>query len=83
MFDRELSLQEVLYYKNNYLFNDLQSREGLIHEWLFDKVEDINSLPCTRDLVGTYHLPMMNLPAGSLVEKVNYANANLFVPFLT
>lgn len=83
MFDRELSLQEILYYGNNYLFSELQAQNGLIHDWKFDHAEDKNDLPCVPDLVGSYHLPIMNLPAGTLEEKLAYANTNLFVPFLT
>ena len=82
IFNRELNNQELLYFRNNLLYNDFQSLEGCVHLWYFNGVEDINSLPCPRDMVGTYHLPMLKLPAGTLQQKLDYANTNLFVPFI-
>jgi len=39
---------------------------------------------CCRDYSGNNrHGEIINLPAGDLTQKLNYANANLFVPFLT
>ena len=83
IFDREMSIGELKYFRNNLLYNEFQSTLGLQHLWKLDGVEDIGSLPCLRDKVGTYHMPMMNLPAGTLQQKLDYANTNLFVPFLT
>lgn len=85
IFDRELSNSEQIYLYNNGLFNDLQSTLGLIHRFRFnnadivniDQVESIG----TRDIINNGVCLFSNLPAGTLQQKVDYANANLFVPF--
>lgn len=85
VFNRSLSIGEILYFKNNLLYNELQSRDGLMYEYDLSKV-DIISIDgvdnvCARELVSGRHAIMYNLPAGTLQQKVDYANANLFVPF--
>lgn len=85
VFDRALSLSEYLYFRNNLLFNDFQSTQGLKHHYNLNHAEVINingtDTVGVLDIVGGKHAIVHNLPAGTLQQKVDYANANLFVPF--
>lgn len=83
MFDRELELSELLYFQNNLLYSELQTTSGLIHQWKFSGVENIDNVISVRDLVGDWHLPLLNTPAGTLQEQLDWANTALFVPFIS
>ena len=56
-----------------------------MHYFNLDVAEVINisgtDYPCIRDSIGGKHGKIMNLPAGTAQQKVDYANANLFVSF--
>lgn len=91
MYSRELSLSEIRYYYNNSLGNDLQSTTGIEIDLHCNKAEilDFSLLQDGSDMrVGcrdysgfNRHGEIMNLPAGTLQQKLDYANANLFVSF--
>ena len=85
IFNRSLTVEELQYFKNNLLYNDLQSTEGLMHDYDLSKVsvKNINGVDyaCATDSVGGKHAILQNLPAGTAQQKVDFANANLFVPF--
>ena len=83
--NRSINNSEFLYHYNNALFNEYQDSEHYI-DLRFNVAEVINiegvDQPCIRDYSGNnHHGIIMNLPAGTAQQKVDYANANLFVPF--
>lgn len=92
LFDRKLTLAELIYLESNRLFSDLQSRVGLFGDYIFNKAEILDFSPMQngsdmrvgcRDISGNNrHAELMSLPAGTIEQKVDYANANLFVPFI-
>lgn len=87
IFNRQLSVGELKYVYGNGLGNDLQSLSGLVIDIRLQQAEVISILgvdtPCVRDFSGNnHHGQIMNLPAGTLQQKLDYANANLFVPFI-
>lgn len=85
IFDRELSSNELTYLVNNNLFNELQSEQGLLHRFkpnnadivTFNQVDSVGF----NDIVGDGVCVINSLPAGTLQQKLDFANANLFVPF--
>lgn len=89
---RALNENEISYFYNNRLGSDIQSSANLLIDIRFEKAEilDFSVLQNGSDMrVGCkdysgniHHAEMMNLPAGTLQQKLAYANANLFVPFL-
>mgnify|MGYP001420227524 CR=1 FL=1 len=85
--DRPLSISEVRFIENNLLYQNPQTRSGIIHEYNFEKAEILTfsgvDYVAIRDLVGGAHGKIMNLPAGTLQEQLDWANANLFVPFIS
>ena len=86
LFNRSLSDSEIIYHRNNLLGNDIQSNTGLLSSLTLSGAEVINisgvDQPCIRDYSGNnFHGIIENLPAGTAQQKVDYANANLFVPF--
>ena len=91
IFDRYVSQGEHLYFHNNGLGNDTQSYQGVILDirCKFAEILDFSLLQDGSDMrVGcrdysgfNRHGEIMNLPAGTLQQKTDYANANLFVPF--
>lgn len=85
--DRPLSISEVRFIENNLLYHNPQTRSGIIHEYNFEKAEILTfsgvDHVAIRDLVGGAHGKIMNLPAGTLQEQLDWANANLFVPFIS
>lgn len=87
IFNRQLSAAELKYVYGNGLGNDLQSSLGLVIDIRMQQAEVISisgvDTPCVRDFSGNdYHGIIGNLPAGTAQQKVDYANANLFVPFI-
>lgn len=93
LYSRYLSNNEILYTYANKIGNDPQSTLNIVIDLRNDKAEiiDFSALQDGSDMrVGcrdysgfNRHGEIMNLPAGTLQQKVDYANANLFVPFLT
>jgi len=93
VYSRILTSAEISYYYNNKLGSEPQSTAGLeidLHND-FAEILDFSALQNGSDMrVGcrdysgfNRHGEIMNLPAGTLQQKLDYANANLFVPFLT
>lgn len=92
LFNREVNNNEYLYFYNNRLGNELQSTLGVEIDLHNDFAEILDfslsqngsdmRVGC-RDYSGfNRHGEIMNLPAGTLQQKVDYANANLFVSFI-
>lgn len=93
LIDRKWSFNEFKYLYNNGSGNDPQSNVGIIVDIIcnFAEILDFSALQngsdmrvgC-RDYSGYHrHGEIMNLPAGDLTQKLNFANANLFVPFIS
>lgn len=83
VFDREISETERLVLYNNRLGNDPLSTFGLKVYYKMDNAEILTyegiDAVCVRDYSGNNnHGKIMGLPAGTLAEQLNYANANLF-----
>lgn len=88
VFSRKLPQSELNFLWNNGLWNDFQSRVGLEVFLLMDKAEILNTgfadFVGIRDHSGhNRHGRIMNLPAGTLQEQLDWANENLFVPFIS
>lgn len=88
LFSRLLSIGELNYYYSNKLGNEFQSLNGCEILCPLSNAEIINisgtDQASVRDESGNNRNGyMVNLPAGTPQEKVDYANANLFVPFFT
>jgi hypothetical protein len=94
VYDRLLTLSEYYYMYSNGLMSNPQSTEGVVLDINFaDKGEilDFSTLQDGSDLrVGirdysgfNRHGEIMNLPAGTLQEQLDWANANLFVLFIS
>ena len=87
LYNREISLAEYTYFYANKLGNEPMSMVGVEIFLKNNKAEVINiagvDQPCVRDYSGNNrHGIIMNLPAGTAQQKVDYANTNLFVPFI-
>lgn len=90
-FNREISTSEYLFYFNNSSGNNPQSTLGLEIDLHCNFAEILDFSPLQngsdmrvgcRDYSGyNRHGEIMNLPAGTLQQKLDFANANLFVPF--
>lgn len=88
IYNREISESEKTYIVNNLLGSDPQSTAGIYIDIRCHKAEILNTggadFVGVRDYSGNnHHGEIMNLPAGTLEYKRDYANTNLFVPFLT
>jgi len=93
IFSRAITDSEYRFYYNNKIGSNLQSREGVEVDLLCDYAEilDFSELQDGSDMrVGcrdysgnNHHGEIMNLPAGTLQEQLDWANANLFVPFIS
>lgn len=82
IYNRPLSKAEYDYRINNGLGNDLLNYEGLWAYYELSGAEILNisgnDVIGVRDLINNNHATIMNLPAGTLQEQLEYANANLF-----
>src|SRR5690606_26758268 len=79
VFERELSINELSYRFNNRLGNNLLSVYKLASLFSFNYASIIdNSFVGILDEVGNNSMAMSSLPAGTLEEQRDYANANLF-----
>ena len=88
LFDRILTLPELTFYYNNRIGSNFQSRVGLIIDLNFNNATVVNiggvDYVGVEDVSGNgNHGRIMNLPAGTLQEQLDWANANLFVPFIS
>lgn len=92
IFSRALSDDEISYYYNNKLGSEFQSVSNLEIDLIPNRAEildfsadqDNSDLRVgVRDYSGNNrHGQIMNLPVGTLQEQLDWANANLFVPFI-
>jgi hypothetical protein len=87
VFNRQLSDDEIKYLYNNRIGSSPLSENGLIAEYELNKAEVLNEgagdFAGVNNLKGsTLNLRFFNLPAGTPQEQVDYANANLFTPFI-
>lgn len=93
IFNRELSPYEYLFYVSNLNGNEFLTKIGIeidlkcdVAEILdFSTLQDGSNMRVgVRDYSGNnHHGQIMNLPVGSLADQLSYANANLFVPFIS
>ena len=93
VFNRSVSVSELSYLYSNASGNNLMSTQGLIkNNYLgavlatdFSVLQDSSDLrPGSVDAVNYLNnMELINLPAGTVQQKVDYANANLFVPFIS
>lgn len=92
LYDRELSTSELKYIWNNGLLNEPLVLSGCICYFKLNKAEIIDFSITqdgsdmrigVRDFSGSNnHGEIKNLPVGTNEEKLTYANANLFKPYL-
>ena len=92
LFNRLTSDEEYMFFLSNKNGGGLQSNIGVLVDIRCNEAEilDFSTLQDGSDMrVGVrdysgnnHHGQIMNLPAGSLEDKLAYANANLFVPFI-
>lgn len=88
VFDRKISLDEYRHINNNRNGNPPLTNQGL---FIYLKLNGAEILSIggidkvgVRDYSGNNrHGEIMNLPAGTLQEQLDWANANLFVPFIS
>lgn len=91
LFDRSFDISEIQYNASNGNGNDPTSTLSLKVWYKFEEAEILdfsdaldgsNMLVGFRDYSGNNrHLELKNLPAGTLAEKLAYANANLIVEY--
>lgn len=88
VFDRKISLEEYRHINNNRNGNPPLTNQGLFIYLKLNSAEilsigGVNKVG-VRDYSGNNrHGEIMNLPAGTLQEQLDWANANLFVPFIS
>ena len=83
IYDRAITIDEIIYRNNNKLGNELLNLKSL---WALYPLSDAKILNTSGvDFVGiedisgnNSHAPILNLPSGTLQEQLDYANANLF-----
>ncbi len=93
LFNRAISQGEFNYFYNNKIGSDPQSLIGCVCYFEFNRAEILDFSTSqdgsdmrvgVRDFSGNnHHGEIMNLPAGTLQEQLDWANANLFVPFIS
>lgn len=88
LFNRQLSLDELKHMWNNALYSEPLSLDGCILYFKLELAEILNNggsdfVGVRNEIVGQPHGEIMNLPVGTLQEQLDYANANLFVPFIS
>lgn len=92
IFDRNLSLSEIIFKYNNGLYSGYQTTDGCVYNFMFDKASSVNcedgaggvslSPGVLNTVFSNKSISWDSLPAGSLEDQLAYANANLFVPFI-
>lgn len=88
VFDRHLSLNEYRYINNNSNGNPPLTRDGLFIYLKLDRAEILTIGGADKIGVRDYsgnnrHGEITNLPAGTIQEQLDWANSNLFVPFIS
>jgi len=78
IFDRMLSVDELLYLSNNGLGNEPISTFALKHRYKLDKAEISDGKIVVIDDIQGNNGVFSGLPAGTLEDQLAYANANLF-----
>ena len=83
IYNREVSIEELRRMYSNGNLESPPTLLGAIHDYRFhqDYFEIIDNKVVIRDRIGGKHGEVMNLPAGTLQEQLDYANDNLIVPF--
>jgi hypothetical protein len=91
LFNRVFNITEILYNSNNGTYNEPFSLLGIEVWYKFDLAEILDFSDAldnsdlrvgVRDFSGNNrHGELINLPAGTLQEKLDYANANLIVTY--
>ena len=86
-FERVLMNQEINFFVNNMIIQEFQSRVGVVFDNFNNKAYILNN--GGSDFVGTrnetgglYNANFVGLPVGSLQDQLDFANANLFAPFI-
>jgi hypothetical protein len=78
IFNRNITSTEREYMFNNQLGNEVLNSNGLVSEIPITESKIVGSDIVLSDQIGDNNLKINNLPAGTLEEQRNYANANLF-----
>lgn len=85
--DDKLSLGEIRYWVNNGLYSYPQNTLAFRHLYDLQEAEIVTisgvDYVGIKDQIGGKHGMIMNLPAGTLQEQLDWANTNLFVPFIS
>jgi hypothetical protein len=83
-FNRALADHEIIHLWNKGSLNDFISKIGLIRDYRTNRAEIINDsyVGIEDSSPSQEHYEVTGLPAGTLEEKRDWANANLFVNFL-
>lgn len=83
LFNRQLSLSEALFIRSNFNGSQPQSQQGMVSRLRNQRAEIIGSdIAINNEVPQSPVGKIMNLPAGSIIDKLAYANTNLFVPFI-
>lgn len=83
LFNRLLSLNEALFIRANFNGSHPQTQQGMISRLKNQRAEIIGSDIAIKNEVQLSPVgKIMNLPAGSIIDKLAFANINLFVPFM-
>lgn len=78
VYNRAITSEELIYFRNNLLGNELLNVNALSARYPMQNFEILNGFVGFRDVAGSnLHVQMQGLPAGSLTDKLNFANANL------
>lgn len=78
IYDRNIADAEVSYFFNNRLGNEELNSLGLISKYKNDSAVIADNSVVLEDYKGAHNIELINLPAGTLQEQLDYANANLF-----
>ena len=81
IYDRNIADAEINYFFNNKLGNEELSNTGLIAKYINDAATIVDNSVVIENYAGVENLELLNLPAGTLQEQLDYANANLFEPW--
>lgn len=81
IYDRNITDEEVKYFFNNKLGNEELNGLGLIAKYVNDAAIIVDNSVVIKNYAGVENLELLNLPAGTLQEQLDYANANLFKPW--
>lgn len=88
VFSRYLPLHEIMYYRSNMQGSEVQTRNNLVMASSLSRAEILqiegNDRIAVFDRSGNdVHGEIFGIPAGTLQEQLDWANENLFVPFIS